>query len=235
MNYNKSLIFLPLSSSVSFEKLIILLSRKIDLCFRWEIKKKHVSIILHYSGLIAAKIKYMSSFFTPWTGPSKACLYCLLLMQQIYDKLTHCRLNRFSHNIYWKSPISILGTSGCEIYIFLGKNDLTVCKQWRPWSDAAFCGVWSGSALFANYPFTGLPTIQWVKRKQSGVNYIFGQVNVKEVNKLWCPFTADTYPKYLISFCLSKKCRHRPDTALYAADPLHPLIDSKCSYCFRAF
>ena len=26
--------------------------------------------------------------------------------------LTHCRLNRHSHTIYWKSPISILGTSG---------------------------------------------------------------------------------------------------------------------------
>ena len=36
--------------------------------------------------------------------------------------LTHCILNRFSHTIYWKSPISILGTSGHEIYIFLEKN-----------------------------------------------------------------------------------------------------------------
>ena len=25
-------------------------------------------------------------------------------------------------------------------------------KQCKPWSDAAFCGVWSGSALFANVP-----------------------------------------------------------------------------------
>ena len=72
--------------------------------------------------------------------------------------LTHCILNRLSHTIYWKSLISILGTSGYEIYIFLEKNGLTICKQWRPWSDVAFCGVWSESALFANYPFTGLPT-----------------------------------------------------------------------------
>ena len=28
------------------------------------------------------------------------------------------------------------------------KNGKTICKQWRPWSDAAFRGVWSGSALF---------------------------------------------------------------------------------------
>ena len=36
--------------------------------------------------------------------------------------LTHCILNRLSHTIYWKSPISILGTSSYEIYIFLEKN-----------------------------------------------------------------------------------------------------------------
>ena len=35
---------------------------------------------------------------------------------------THCILNRISHTIYWKSPISVLGTSGYEIYIFLQKN-----------------------------------------------------------------------------------------------------------------
>ena len=36
--------------------------------------------------------------------------------------LTHCLLNRLSHTMYWKSPISILGLSGYEIYIFLEKN-----------------------------------------------------------------------------------------------------------------
>ena len=35
---------------------------------------------------------------------------------------THCILNILSHTIYWKSPISILGTSGYEIYIFLEKK-----------------------------------------------------------------------------------------------------------------
>ena len=71
-----------------------------------------------------------------------------------HASLTHCILNRLSHTIYWKSPISSLGTSGYEIYIFLEKNGETICKQWRPWSD----DVWSGSALFAKYPFMGLPT-----------------------------------------------------------------------------
>ena len=38
------------------------------------------------------------------------------------DHLTHFILNRLYHTIYWKSPISILGTSGYEIYKFLEKN-----------------------------------------------------------------------------------------------------------------
>ena len=35
--------------------------------------------------------------------------------------LTHCRPKRLFHTIYWTSSISILGTSGYEIYIFLEK------------------------------------------------------------------------------------------------------------------
>ena len=45
--------------------------------------------------------------------------------------LTHCIRNRLSHTIYWKSPISVLGKPGYEIYIFLEKNGLFICKQWR--------------------------------------------------------------------------------------------------------
>ena len=52
-------------------------------------------------------------------------LQIVLLSPFILDltgTLTHCRLNRLSHNIYWKSPISILGKSAYEILIFLKKN-----------------------------------------------------------------------------------------------------------------
>ena len=35
------------------------------------------------------------------------------------------------------------------------KNGWNICKQWKS-CDATFCGVWSGSALFASYPFRGL-------------------------------------------------------------------------------
>ena len=35
------------------------------------------------------------------------------------------------------------------------RNSCTLCKQCRPWSDVVFCGIWSGSTLFANVPFKG--------------------------------------------------------------------------------
>ena len=44
------------------------------------------------------------------TAVSMAGVFCLHV-------LTHCRLNRLSHTINWKSQISILGTAGYGIYI----------------------------------------------------------------------------------------------------------------------
>ena len=78
--------------------------------------------------------------------------------KQKFLHLTHCRLNELPHTIYWKILISILDTSGYEIQIFLEKNNWTICKQWRPWSDATDCRIWSGSTVFVNYPFRGLQT-----------------------------------------------------------------------------
>ena len=53
---------------------------------------------------------------TPRSVASDLGLHCFS------KQLTHCIPNRLSNTIYWKSPISILGTSGYEIYIFLKKN-----------------------------------------------------------------------------------------------------------------
>ena len=39
----------------------------------------------------------------------------LRLVLAFIAHLTHCRLNRLPHTIYWKSPISILGMSVYEI------------------------------------------------------------------------------------------------------------------------
>ena len=45
------------------------------------------------------------------------------------------------------------------------KNGCMFCKQWRPWSDAAFCGIWSGSALFAKVPILGYPVYKGLNFK----------------------------------------------------------------------
>ena len=55
----------------------------------------------------------------PWKGELNRMLRYLAIG---LNALTHCRLKRFSNAICWKSPISILGTSGYEIYKFLEKN-----------------------------------------------------------------------------------------------------------------
>ena len=70
-----------------------------------------------------------------------------------HDTLTHFTANRLSYTIYWKSLLSILGTMYVRLYnVYISREKgQPICKQWRPWSDAAFSGVWSVSALFANY------------------------------------------------------------------------------------
>ena len=35
-------------------------------------------------------------------------------------------------------------------------KDNSASNQWRTWSDAEFCSVWSGLALFADVPQKGL-------------------------------------------------------------------------------
>ena len=51
-------------------------------------------------------------------------------------------LNSFHTNPFiWKHPVATC----CYVYKCWISG-----KQCRPWSDAAFCGVWPGSTLFAN-------------------------------------------------------------------------------------
>ena len=55
----------------------------------------------------------IAGFTTKKTQPAQ--VKCEQVNKLIRHNLTHCILNRFSHTIYWKSPVSILGTSGYEI------------------------------------------------------------------------------------------------------------------------
>ena len=63
--------------------------------------------------------------------------------------------------IIWMSPFLVLG-SLVDIYIFTTLSiEISVSKQCRTWSEAAFGGIWTGSALFHNTPkrVTGLKMV----------------------------------------------------------------------------
>ena len=67
--------------------------------------------------------------------------------------------------------ISIL-RAACGIFSFLFKYLYSIRKQWRPRTDAGFCTVWSGSALFAHVPqkmvsLYGINSLLWSIHKNT--------------------------------------------------------------------
>ena len=49
----------------------------------------------------------------------------------------------------WMSPFFILRGVWCIFVVFIEfLIEIPVCKLCRPWSDAVFCSIWSGSRLF---------------------------------------------------------------------------------------
>ena len=78
--------------------------------------------------------------------------------------LAQCILVDSSTIVCWTSPFVILGgrVYFVALIVFLMENP--VSKQCRPWSDATSCSIWSGSALFAYDPFTGIRVRMSYKR-----------------------------------------------------------------------
>ena len=79
---------------------------------------------------------------------------------QVIFKLTKLRsalIEHFSIHLLEDSNFDFRYKRLCDFDI-PKENSCTFCKQWRLWSDDAFCGVWYGSALFASYPIGGLQT-----------------------------------------------------------------------------
>ena len=121
--------------------------------------------LILYHSLECSRQQIDDTFLIFWKNISKCCL--------------HWRLSKPSNTVYWKSPVSILGIleeSNFNFrYVQLGDLNIPIEKwlnhvqtHWRPWSDVAFLGVWSGSALFANYLFRGLQTtIGWYPNTSS--------------------------------------------------------------------
>ena len=80
-------------------------------------------------------------------------LILLVLTCRGSNYLTHICLVDSSILINWTSPFPILGVSGILLNFHFILIEIHVIKQCRPRS--AFCGVWSGSTLFAWVPIKG--------------------------------------------------------------------------------
>ena len=79
-------------------------------------------------------------------------------------------------------------------FIFiLFRIHIPLSKKWRPWSDAAFCGVWSGSALFAYVPQMGL---------MHEVKFTFVKLNFMKILRYeWCKNKMHNKISRFIVFC----------------------------------
>ena len=80
--------------------------------------------------------------------------------------LTMCQWRRqiLTHTCLVESSILPIGWrvhfqfKVCPVFFFIFAyffTEIHVSKQCKPWSDAAFCDIWSGSTLFALVPFMG--------------------------------------------------------------------------------
>ena len=69
------------------------------------------------------------------------CLECDLVFYHIYPKYWETLSIYHTCPKIWNNPL--YGLLMCWYCFMYG-------KQCRPWSDAAYCCIWSGSALFAN-------------------------------------------------------------------------------------
>ena len=88
-------------------------------------------------------------------------LFSFVFLQELQESrvLTNICMCRVDSTIsfVWKAPLPIEGvldyflSSPC--FFFPLKSACIKYKEGRPWSDATFCGVWSGFALFAIVPF----------------------------------------------------------------------------------
>ena len=108
----------------------------------------------------------IESFIWDWTSLKTHRTSLLSLL------LAHCRLNILSHTVYWKSPISILGMSGYEIYIFLKKKWLNYLQTVETLIRFCIlrCLIWV--CTVCQLPFR----LQWVVTKFPTFAYFFKNI-----------------------------------------------------------
>ena len=100
-----------------------------------------------------------------WVTPDLLAFYCLFLLCVSFL----CFPFHFCVNPFYTGGLFhcyMLDESICHVesilslFLFLMENSIS--KQGRPRSDATSCGVWSGSALFAN-DFLRVSRLEWVR------------------------------------------------------------------------
>ena len=68
-----------------------------------------------------------------WIGKAKTTIYTQNIKEVFYLTKVYHKISQVHSTTCW----------------FFWKNCWMGGKQCRPWSDAAFCGIWSGTTLFA--------------------------------------------------------------------------------------
>ena len=90
-----------------------------------------------------SKIRFGCAFVQFYQDPLCSSIYYTVT---VFILLTHLRLNKQLHTIYWKSQTSIF------LYVSLCDLDIPGEKMLKFFADSAmlsFCGVLSGSSKFA--------------------------------------------------------------------------------------
>ena len=89
----------------------------------------------------------------PWTWSLIPCGPATVNWNREINPFMPCRL--FCLNFYNWSFFNIRDVWLVFIMTMFYRNSCILFKQCRPWSDAAFYGVWSGSTRFTNVSFMG--------------------------------------------------------------------------------
>ena len=115
-----------------------------DIASKWYINLTMETVCMKWQALFSPKWK-----ITP-DCPLLILLVVLRAKMQMYKLAGERRLDIISYAIYLKYSDMFIPYHTChKIKKKKKKFDCWCCKQCRPTSDAASCGIWCGSTLFA--------------------------------------------------------------------------------------
>ena len=132
-------------------------------CPDWYVSSLGAHAILLVLSCAGSYSSYLSTLAvlcqTPYSGVWDPSLGFPWKDQQIITVNCHFNPNMTNGTVHpYQLDESISEFRGvcCILSILISFSiEFPVSKQCRPWSDAVFCGIWSGSALFAYVPKMG--------------------------------------------------------------------------------